>query len=366
MSEEVPSEVGRRFAADLRAIREDRGVSIEDLHEETKIPRGLLESFETTGLFDHPMFNRVYLRSFVRTYADVTGISPAVALAALEEALEGVYTDRLAVDYLGRAPTAPASLPETEAASADDDAMDDETGDEAHGASTAVGTTPTGRTSAAGPSTGAPASRRADAERTDEPFPSRNPGGAAPPPDRYATSPARSAERSPIPTGETPRRQWMIIAGIGVALVLAAWFVIGYVGSDEPADVATTTESAEANAADTAEAEAQPAAPARRPVNIGDSLDVRVVSAGEPVRQLRVTLDDDVRRPYWIEAGESLPFQAADRIVLEDAPASGTPGQLDRIRLEVEGQAYPVDRRDNEGRIVLTRDALQSYYAGAQ
>ena len=89
---------GPTFAADLKKIREFRGISINDLHDETKIPRGLIESFEDTGLIEHPMFNRVYLRSFVRTYAEVIGISPDVALAVLVESMEGGYRGRVGIE----------------------------------------------------------------------------------------------------------------------------------------------------------------------------------------------------------------------------------------------------------------------------
>ena len=57
------------FPSDLRRIRQERGLTLETLHEETKIPLGVLQDFEETGLFDNPVFNRVYLRSLVRTGA---------------------------------------------------------------------------------------------------------------------------------------------------------------------------------------------------------------------------------------------------------------------------------------------------------
>ena len=100
MSEGPAIEMGQRFSADLRRIREARGVSVAQLHDETKIPLSLIEAFEQTGLFDHDMFNRVYLRSFVRTYADVIGIEAEQALQGLEKALNRSYDGELAAAYL--------------------------------------------------------------------------------------------------------------------------------------------------------------------------------------------------------------------------------------------------------------------------
>ena len=101
MSEAPSPSSGQRFAHDLHRIREDRGVSLEELHEETKIPLGLLEQFEASGLFDHPMFNRVYLRSLVRTYARKVGLPIDTALDMLDRALAGDYAGELAAEYFG-------------------------------------------------------------------------------------------------------------------------------------------------------------------------------------------------------------------------------------------------------------------------
>ena len=51
--------------------------------------------------------------------------------------------------------------------------------------------------------------------------------------------------------------------------------------------------------------------------------------------------------------GEAKAFPALNRIVLED--------DLEPIRLLVEGYEYPKSRRDDQGRIVLTRDAAQAF-----
>lgn len=100
MADETSVAAGKRFSQDLRRIREDRGVSIEEVRKETRIARSLIESFEEGGLYDHETFNEVYLRSFVRAYAEAVGISPDRVRTELDAALEGTYQNVLADEYL--------------------------------------------------------------------------------------------------------------------------------------------------------------------------------------------------------------------------------------------------------------------------
>jgi hypothetical protein len=108
MTNDTVSPSGEPFARDMRRIREQNDVSRTDIHESTRIPETLIESFETSGLLDHPTFNRVYLRSFVRAYAECVGIDADLALECLDAALDDNYDGRLATRYLDAdEPTAP-------------------------------------------------------------------------------------------------------------------------------------------------------------------------------------------------------------------------------------------------------------------
>jgi len=100
MADESSVAAGKRFARDMKRIREDRGFSVEELHKETRIARSLIQSFEEGGLYDHSTFNEVYLRSFVRAYAEALGIAPEAVLDGLEAALNESYDDQLAQQYL--------------------------------------------------------------------------------------------------------------------------------------------------------------------------------------------------------------------------------------------------------------------------
>ena len=96
---------GERFARDMRRIRETRNVSQDDIHEETRIAITIISAFEQDGLFEHPAFNRVYLRSFVRAYAGCIDIDPELALNHLERALAGEYENELAARILDTTPS---------------------------------------------------------------------------------------------------------------------------------------------------------------------------------------------------------------------------------------------------------------------
>ena len=100
MADESPSTAGKRFSDHLRQIREEREISVDEIHHETQIAESLIESFEAGRLYEHPTYNRVYLRSFVKAYADALNISRETALESLDAALEGTYDNRLASRYL--------------------------------------------------------------------------------------------------------------------------------------------------------------------------------------------------------------------------------------------------------------------------
>ncbi len=116
MADETTVASGKRFCQDLRRIREDRDISIDEVRKETRIARTLLESFEEGGLYDHETFNEVYLRSLVQAYAEAVGLPPETARTELDAALQGTYQSALADQYL------------TDSTQTDD--VDDEQGDD--------------------------------------------------------------------------------------------------------------------------------------------------------------------------------------------------------------------------------------------
>ncbi|PSQ88156.1 MAG: hypothetical protein BRD45_07145 [Bacteroidetes bacterium QS_8_64_10] len=366
----------QRFADDLRRIRESYGTSVDDLHQSTKVPRGLIEEFEENALARHSMFNRVYLRSLVRAYAKQLDLSPGAALRALDSAHAGEYESELADEYL-QAELEPTGEAEEE------DEVEREEGRAAAGAETTEaepavtppeeesveGTTtvPTGEeeraaeeeraekkersgegTAAASAATGAAAATEAEATREAE---AKREEKAR---DQREERSRRSRQRRRR-TGSDSTPAWVWAGAVIVVLVAAVglFFLLSGDGGGAAETGQAGGALAQQDTAGQAD-EQQPAAPAPEPVQIGDSLDFRVIAARGPVRELRVKRDDELRRPYWIEEGESQMFRVR-------ATQDTTLRPLRNINLELEGKSFPTDQRDAQGRLVVTRQSAQAH-----
>ena len=327
-------------------------MSIDDLHDETKIPLGLLEDFESTALFGHSQFNRVYLRSFVRTYAQVIGISPERAMEALEMALDGQYDERLAVEYLGAKPSAPPVRPEGPGAPSEPGEPKGRTerSKPAAGAAPPRREEPVSTGSAPGAGSASAAGSAAAARgKADEDW------TAASPPGRRAAAkaPVYREPRTRPSTSSSSGAIWGVALVGLVVLAGVGWFVFGRGGGDETAEPAPAVAMEAPVHGDTV---ATPLASGRDPSTIptlGDTMAVWIVAADGKLDPIRVTVDDDLRRPYWLEQGDSMVFRPRQRIVIEEL--------LDNIRLSVLGERYPTNRRDAQNRIVVTRDSVQAY-----
>lgn len=74
-----------RFGSWLRAARERRGLTPQQLATQTSIPLGHLEALEA-GLL-HAIPARLYRRAEARAYAEAVGLDPGLVLSALQDAL---------------------------------------------------------------------------------------------------------------------------------------------------------------------------------------------------------------------------------------------------------------------------------------
>ena len=314
------------FSSDLRRIREERGLTLEALHEETKIPLSVLQDFEETGLFDNPMFNRVYLRSLVRTYALFVDISSKVALEGLDEALLDSYKGRLAIAFLGEKPPEDEEMPEPEAPEAE--ALEPET-PEAEAEEPQE--KPVVKTPAAQEKVKTPAKTTPPLLTTASSWGSRSPG---------------SRRRLVDIKEHASYTQWILIVGVVFAFSAAIWAVIALIDRPDGA------EQQQAVVVDTSAVDTTDVVPLRPKITIGDTLDFVVVAA-QKVERIHITRDEDARRPYWIEEGRANAYPALDRIILES--------RVDRIELLVEGYVYPTDRVDAQGRLVITRDLVEAF-----
>ena len=88
-----------RYAHDLRSLRESRGVSLEEIHAETRIITSVLLEYEANCLCENESFNNIYLRSLTKKYAEAVSLDVDKILNGLAMALEGNYDGRLNPNY---------------------------------------------------------------------------------------------------------------------------------------------------------------------------------------------------------------------------------------------------------------------------
>ena len=311
-----------KFSSDLRRIREERHLTLEALRDETKIPLDVLQHFEETGLFDNPMFNRVYLRMLVRTYALFVAIPSKVALEALDEALLDSYKGRLAMEFLGEKPPEDKETPTTKAAKAEAPEV------EAQEEQKPSAKPPAERVKAKTLVTKTPALLTKAALSWESPSPGR----------RW------------VPPVDIKKRasytQWVLIVGAIFAFFGVIWAVFEFLDRPDGA------EQQQAVLVDTTAVDPVAIEPPRPLIIVGDTLDF-VVIAAQKVERIHITRDEDARRPYWIEEGVAVAYPALEWIILES--------QVDRIELLVEGYAYPTHSLDAQGRLVITRAAVEAF-----
>ena len=323
MPDEKGVAAGKRFARDMRRVREDRGVSLAAIHEQTQIAETLLESFEDGGLYDHSAFNEVYLRSFVRAYASVVGISPDEAVSGLESALRGDYQNALAAAHLeGVSPDAPERESEETADTTSEDAEPNRP-DRSAGLSESEQPESTAATGAT--AEGATDSEQ-DTEDQERPTPPVNADDAPPHPSSVASSDRDGDERVQAP-----------VLSIGAALLvvgvigLGVWYALDAEDSQpasSPPDVSdTTSESRSITSArtspptasdtpDTSQASTSTLEPSDQ-LTLGDTLHL-TLRADSTVSGLRMRRDEDLRRPYWIQQGEAAAFPFTSRAIIEN------------------------------------------------
>lgn len=339
----APSAI-KRFARDLRKIREARAISLADVHDQIQVPLSDLEAFEEGTLFQRSRMSRVYLRAFVQSYAQALEVSPEAVVEALSEALDGGYENQLAVQFLDASPQTPVDVspdPSDETSEETTDENEEETGEE-------------------------PVSADADLDAEDARDSSRPPSGPVPPMRGSGRQggasrprPGRSRETGGTvgaPSMPSPQllrtlsRPRVLLLGAIVLLLAGGVGLSQLMGGDDtspdrvqgasvspsPPDPAQETDS-------TSTVSSSPPSPV---LTLGDTLHV-TVRANAPVRGLRVQQDDDLRRPYWIEAGEAMVFSFTERITIEN--------ELDRLQLLLEQHPYPTTRRDSLGRIRIDR-----------
>ncbi len=359
--ERAPAEALRLLTDDLRAERERRDMTLAQVYERTRVPLDVLDQFENNGLVESKMFNQVYLRSLVRSYAFAVGLPAKALTEVFDEASEGRYDRtwitraaasidaelekkllREAAEERRRLEAEGKEVKRLEAqrraleAAENDDRAAQEQAEEELRALTAK-------------------REEEDARRSEQAHQSAVASGAS-----WETSSGRSGDRPPSErktrqsTSDTP---WGIIVGGAVALVLLAGGAFWLFGGDDEGDerVAQTDEQV-----DTVQP-TRPAPPSPSDIVLPDQLTLTVRADGAPIQNLKIKRDEDVRRPYWIEVDQSRDFPFVDEatLCLTDA-CQPLP---DFVVVTVEGAPFP---KSADGTTVINRDAVRQSLASAQ
>ncbi|MEX1122424.1 MAG: helix-turn-helix domain-containing protein [Balneolales bacterium] len=85
---------------DIQAIRKHKKVSLNELYEKTKVPAHIIEMIDNGTIFTENPNNKIYIRSFIRTYAKGLGISNEDIIQALDDQEVDVYDGFLADKYI--------------------------------------------------------------------------------------------------------------------------------------------------------------------------------------------------------------------------------------------------------------------------
>ncbi|HET6528636.1 MAG TPA: helix-turn-helix transcriptional regulator [Balneolaceae bacterium] len=80
---------------DLATLRKERNLSLDDIHEATKIPKHILLTIEDNSIFTEYDENITYIRSYVRSYARALSIDDQQIVYALDKEELGSYSGSL-------------------------------------------------------------------------------------------------------------------------------------------------------------------------------------------------------------------------------------------------------------------------------
>jgi len=269
MSRIVPESV-LLLAADLKRIREMRGLTVAQVSRAMHQGADVIESIERSLLMDNPIFNAIYLRPMLRKYGQMLKLEEEKFLHAADQAFEGVYEsdwrDREDIGTVEvRPPSRPIVVPER-------------------------------------------------------------------PVLHYELEPVRiPTKRFRLPTASKGMYKGVMWMGVIALLGGLGWIALSFWPTDLPS--APKVEDPARTIINVMPPSVSP------PIVLPERITLAIQADSLPVRGLRVQLDQDQRRPYWIEPRQSRTFSFADSVRLYDAEAGS--GQLRRISVSIEGRPYP-------------------------
>ena len=363
----------RDFLKDLKTIREKHQVTHEQVFAATKVNVQLIEEFETNGLVDHNLFNHLYLRAFVRSYSEIVGINPDKTVAYYESAIKGGYERQLAISYLDfERPPRPVRLSEVEQKVSEEEAhqpievaTESFTEDEKAKAKALPEEIEEEVETPANVS----AKARSQVEQA-----LLDPEEEVSVWQRIQHVPflgelintARKGMRLQAGTpSQNSTLQWGLVGSVLVILSLLLFFLLRGGG-----EYGSTTDETPAESVNPDEMSAMPpttqAVPATTdpifetlPPDLissivdADSIPVWIVATDDRLSPFRVQVDNDLRRPYWLDQGDSSVFYFVRRMAIEEG--------LDVMRIQVDSFQYSSSFVDASGRLIITRDSLRGF-----
>ncbi|MEM1116854.1 MAG: helix-turn-helix domain-containing protein [Bacteroidota bacterium] len=316
---------GSTFEADLRAVRDAKGLSLDEIQHDTRIPVDVLKRFEAGQLVGDPTYNPVYLKAFLTSYAKAVSLPVTRVLTAYEAHQAGRYEGSLHPEYDPSARSAPAPPPEASASEA--------------GASEAVR-----------PENGPPAG--ASAPPAAATIPAVEALATSPPPEvaRPVPEPPKTLAQVRVsrPSVPTARRSfdknWGTILGLfavlATVLAVVLWLLV-FRDADSPETDASDeiavgdAQTAAIDSAGVGAGAASGGAQFRLPI------EVTVTAGGNGLQWFRVTEDAGDRTPHWIDQGTSQTFSADSALVFwGEGNDTDTALAFDEATLELQGQRF--------------------------
>jgi transcriptional regulator with XRE-family HTH domain len=310
---------GKRLAGDLKAIREARNIEQEQVLEAIRLPKDVVNRFEEDALVSHPAYNRVYLLSIAGSYARVLGLPVEEVQSALKDTLAGTYAGSLRRSFLDEA--------EGEIDEEDSDAVEIATPESTteHVEDVASSESEHEETSAGGVRLSGTVEHSGKASKSEI--------------DSFRTRLADVQRGLLLPNlkGFLPT---LIILTI---LILFVWYLLSGNG-----DSSTDSEPVAAISQDSLLVEE-----IIPRYTLPDTMFFDVVAAQERLDPIRVTVDDLMRRPYWVEYLDTLRFAATDSILFEREAAVAS--------IVLLGYVVPDSMLDDSGKLNITRDRVQNW-----
>ena len=361
---------GRSLASDLRDIRKKHGVDRKVVLDSTRLADDVIDQLEEDVLLNHPAFNKVYLRSLLCAYGDAIGLVREDVLSALEAVYDGTYNGALGRVFLAHEQMSASESESADASPETDVQVAAEKGSHEQDnpnvtAGTALDSSPVAPDfdleSNVDPSERMPGEDDIDSRRhEDRPNPKEvfepkdvlNPEDQPRPHDPSGTVDSMPGLIQRMNTWGRDRKTFLLpnMNGVSMALLVGgAFIVLVWLAVSTLRGLSVSQEVPAAAADSTLEARSVPPPP----IVLPDSLTGAIIAATEPLDPIRVTVDRDLRKPYWVEFQDTIRFVFRDRLLLER--------EVDHTRVLVDDFALPQKWLLEPGSLDITRQRVQSW-----